>query len=40
MTHEEAMALLVLTRALSYGRREAALLAAGGPLGLVGEPEA
>ena len=40
MTHEEAMALLVLTRALSYGRREAALLAAGGPLALVSEPEA
>ena len=40
MTHEEAMALLVMTRALTYARREAALCAAGGPLSLVSEPQA
>ena len=40
MTHEQAMALLVMTRALSYARREAALSAAGSPLALVEEPEA
>lgn len=40
MTHEQAMALLVMTRTLSYARRQAALEAAGSPLALVGEPEA
>ena len=40
MTHEQAMALLVMTRALSYARREAALSVAGSPLALVEEPEA
>ena len=40
MTHEEAMALLVMTRALTYARREAALCVAGSPLSLVSEPQA
>ena len=40
MTHEQAMALLVMTRTLSYARRQAALEAAGSPLALVGESEA
>ncbi len=40
MTHEQAMALLAMTRTLSYARREAALEAAGSPLAVVGEPEA
>lgn len=40
MTHEQAMALLVMTRTLSYARRQAGLEAAGSSLALVGEPEA
>ena len=40
MTHEQAMALLVMTRALSYARLEAALEAAGSPLTVIDEPEA
>lgn len=40
MTHEQAMALLVMTRTLSYARRQAGLEAAGSSLALVSEPEA